>query len=146
MRKINKLKRFLHFFLGFLAKKFKREYPHLGDKTCEFDHIGALHSGCPWLFSLSNGGLMVPTPEFLSLVKKCETEFKNFHGKEISREDRIIDKMTSILETKFGSEVNKKVLYQFAKSRTSIRIKYLNYKLGKTIDVRSQKQKKQFKK
>ena len=118
----------LSYLAGYIAFKFKNEFPQLGDKTNTFpshDPNGNRYNYITtWIFHVSKGGLMVPDSKFLSYCQLFEQEFLKFHGQEgINREDRILDKLTQILFDKFGKEFDKKVLAFFVKVRTYIRIK-----------------------
>ena len=67
---------------------------------------------------------MVPDIKFLNYCQLFELEFLKFHGqKGINREERILDKLTEILASKFSQDFNKKVLAFFVKVRTFIRMK-----------------------
>ena len=118
----------LSYLAGYIAFKFKNEFPQLGDKTNTFPRHDANGNRynyiTTWIFHVSKGGLMVPESKFLNYCQLFELEFFKFHGeKGINREDRILDKLTKILFDKFGKDFDKKVLAFFVKVRTYIRIK-----------------------
>ena len=118
----------LSYLAGYIAFKFKNEFPELGSKTRTFpthDPDGNSYNYITtWIFHVSKGGLMVPDTKFLNYCQLFEQEFLKFHGIEgINREDRILDKLTKILVDKFGNDFDKKVLAFFVKVRTYIRIK-----------------------
>ena len=118
----------LSYLAGYIAYKFKKEFPELGNKTGTFpshDPNGDRYNYITtWIFHVSKGGLMVPENKFLNYCQLFEQEFLKFHGEQgINREKRILDKLTEILTAKFGQDFNKKVLAFFVKVRTFIRMK-----------------------
>ena len=118
----------LSYLAGYIAYKFKKEFPELGNKTGTFPSHDPNGNRCnyitTWIFHVSKGGLMVPENKFLNYCQLFEQEFLKFHGEQgINREKRILDKLTEILTAKFGQDFNKKVLAFFVKVRTFIRMK-----------------------
>lgn len=79
-----------------------------------------------WIEMLSRGGLTIPNQEFVGIVYKCEAIFRSLHPNEsYCRGAGIIKKLHRLLQEAFPS-VNPAILLRFAKTRTHIRIKYLN--------------------
>ena len=120
----------LSYLAGYIAYKFKGEFPKLGRKTTTFpihDSEGKRYDYITnWIFHVSNGGLMVPETDFLNHCQLFEQEFHAFHGKEsINRESWILDKLTDRLMEKFGNLYDRKVLFFYSKVRTFIRIKIM---------------------
>jgi len=90
---------------------------------------------------------VVPSEEFMAKIYAMEKVFYAMHGSEISSEKFIIKKLSRILVQQFPS-VPEVVVKKYAKTRTFIRIKYLNCKLaiakGESIAERKRKQLSQF--
>lgn len=137
----------LKYVAGYVASKFLDKFPDLGQKTSDYSVFE--ETTAPWITALSKGGLVVPSEEFLSKVYQMEQIFLSVHGSEISKEHRAIEKLSSLYIKKVPS-VPKEVAKKFAKTRTFIRLKYLNCKLhlaqGEGIARRKRKQLEQFSK
>lgn len=80
----------------------------------------------PWIFSLSYGGLIAPTAEFLKIIKDFEETFNKINGASISREKNIMKQIIDTLHL-LHPHVPLDVVKIYAKTRISIRIRYLNY-------------------
>jgi hypothetical protein len=116
----------LKYVAGFLAHKFRIKYPEFGEKTRNLSSFE--RNDCPWICALSRGGLTAPSEDFFSKIKKFENTFKELHGNSIDRNFQIISNATKkiCLENPgFPAEVVK----TFVKTRTFIRIKFLNHQL-----------------
>jgi hypothetical protein len=116
----------MSYVAGFIAAKFRNEFPHLGLKTsdaCPFQP-----TNYPWLSALSRGGLTQPSTEFFDQVKKFENEFQSFHGSSISKECNIVKNFQNLLLKKFPN-LNPKVALKYSRTRTFIRMKFLNHEL-----------------
>ena len=76
----------LSYLAGYIAFKFKNEFPQLGDKTNTFpkhDADGNTYNYITtWIFHVSKGGLMIPDNKFLNYCQLFEQEFLNFHGEK----------------------------------------------------------------
>ncbi len=133
----------LSYVAGFIAKKFPLR-TELGVKT-----VDASASSCSWIMWKSNGGLRVPSEEFLEACRKFEAVFQTFHSTHkngIDQDCNVIIRMSDVLHEKFPSWP-KEVLEFFARTRTFIRIKHLNncLKVGAAkAKLRSLKQSGQF--
>ena len=77
------------------------------------------------MFYISKGGLTVPDPIFFEYGEKFEEDFIKFHKDDMDRGERIIDRFTDVLVTKYGHVYKREVLNLFSKTRTYIRLKYL---------------------
>jgi len=65
---------------GWIAKKFKNEFPELGSITkANEEHKYTLPS---WLDHFSFGGSTAPSDEWMQVVKLIETEFNIYNGKQ----------------------------------------------------------------
>ena len=127
----------LSYIAGFLAKKLASKYPHLGSRTCDLDTSSG-DSSSPWIESLSMGGLTVPNDSFLIACHAFEKEFNLFHNPHVNHVDEgvsVIKRMSSLLKSKFPLWPED-ILHLFVKSRTFIRLKYLNNML-KAIEAKA---------
>ena len=101
----------------------------------------------PWINALSKGGLVVPSEDFVSKVYHLEKIFQSVHGSEVLSECNVIKKLANLYIRAVPS-VPSEVLKKFAKTRTFIRLKYLNCKLkfhqGESVARRKRKQLEQF--
>ena len=122
----------LSYIAGFLAKKLASKYPHLGSRTCDMDISSDTSS--TWIESLSRGGLTVPSDSFLIACHAFEKEFNLFHNSHENHVDEglnVTKRMTSLLMSKHPSWPED-ILKLFVKTRTFIRLKYLNNLLKAT--------------
>ena len=119
----------LTYLAGRIARKFMDKHPDLGSKTSDT----AYHESTgvyTWLYSVSKGGLIQPSNDFMKDIEKCEELFNEFHGEEdIDRKSRVLDRFAKVLENHFGSKYDKKLYMFFAKARTYIRMKALVLKV-----------------
>ena len=113
----------LAYIAGYLAFKFKHQYPDLGIKTSEECNLQQVNSH--WITALSRGGLMKPSDSFLQTVRLFEAEFLKFHGEEINRSLSVVTKFAENLESKFP-DVPADVIKKFSRLRTFVRLKDLN--------------------
>ena len=121
----------LSYVMGYIARKFKDEFPNLGSKTCDIPLFDYNHTQSPWIIFLSKGGLTAPSDEFLEDGKIFEHMFNEFHGLrgEVNRNAKVLDNFTDLLCSRFGNKYHRKVLAHFSKTRTMIRLKDLNLSL-----------------
>jgi len=132
---------------GYVASKFLKKFPQLGQKTSDSSVFEKTLS--PWIDALSKGGLVVPSEDFLCKVYQMEQIFRAVHGTNILGECNIIKKLSNLYIRELPS-LPEEVLKKFAKTRTFIRLKYLNCKLkfdhGESVARRKRKQLEQFQK
>lgn len=120
----------LIYIAGFLAKKHKTQYPHLG----EYSHITKeafnFHSyaRCPsFIQNLSYGGLIEPSEEWKQQVFKMDKYFQKFHKDKFSVKKEIVKKTTEYICSKLV-DIPKELVKSFSQQRMFIRIKFLNMK------------------
>ena len=118
----------LTYLAGRIARKFRDKYPDLGWKTSEtsFYEDTGLYT---WLYSVSKGGLTRPSDDFMNDVEKFEKLFNEFHGDDVDRKCRVLDRFTKVLVDEFGKKYDLKIYQFFTKARTYIRIKALILKI-----------------
>ena len=136
------------YICGFIARKMGSKYPHLGNKSSDKDKVQSEIS-TPWIKHLSYGGLTVPSDVFVVACHGFEKEFKSFHDLHKNGMDQnpnVIERMHNILIKAFPSWPED-ILLLFVKTRTFIRMKYLNNQLkasGSKSKIRQLKQIGQF--
>ena len=87
----------------------------------------------PWLTTISRGGLLVPTLEFVEVLRLMEKDFDEFHSKHphrIDLEKGVFDRMADILYSKYEEEVPREVILKYTRFRTFVLLKWLNHKLA----------------
>ncbi len=136
----------LAYVAGFIAAKLRKEFPELGKKTCDISPFQQTNH--PWLTALSRGGLTQPSTEFFDQIKQFEKVFQLFHGSDISRESNVIKNFRKVLLKEFPT-LHPKIAIKYSRTRTFIRMKYLNHKLhskSSAVQRREAKKKSQFSK
>ena len=85
----------------------------LGHKSCNVvmldssssPYYNPQESLAPWIFMISNGGLTVPTNQFLLDVEKMDQAFNEFHGiASFDKGTMIIDRFTEKLVSLFAGK------------------------------------------
>lgn len=126
---------------GWIAKKFKNEFPQLGSLTTNYKYIEHQYSLPTWLNHLSFGGLTSPSDEWMQVVTSMEKKFNKYNGKyQLSKKPNI----STILTNKICKKQNifpKKVIKAYILQRIFIRIKYLNLKIKEEQNNKSLKRK-----
>lgn len=124
----------LKYIAGFLAHKFRQKYPELGCKTCESPNSGV--SSSAWISSLSRGGLTLPSENFMKQILVFESIFKDIHGKNgLNSEYKVMETTVNQIQCKCNS-VPIDVVRKYVRTRTFIRIKFLNQKLKEEKDAK----------
>jgi hypothetical protein len=134
----------MSYVAGFIASKFRNEFPELGQKTS--DSCPFQPTNYPWLSALSRGGLIQPSADFFEQVQQFEKVFCSFHGSKISKERNVIKKFQNLLMEKYPN-LNPKVALKYSRTRTFIRMKFLNHELrtkSSAVKRREAKKKSQF--
>ena len=111
---------------GYIAHKFIQDLPELGEKSSEVPFFPK--SSAPWITSLSRGGLVVPSESFVAQIYQMEKIFRAIHSDTISLEKEIIGQLHKVLLSKFP-DLPSKILKKFSRTRTFIRIRFLNTRL-----------------
>lgn len=88
----------------------------------------------PWIVALSKGGLVIPSQQFLCQIYEMETIFSSLHGNSISSAKNITKAFFKLCATRFP-DVSPDVLKKFVRTRTFVRIRFLNsqLKLGQVV-------------
>ena len=133
LREWDKSHQGLIWIAGRIARKFMDIHPDLGKKTSDYrpyEDVGE----STWLFTVSKGGLIDPSVEFMTDCEKFEEMFLNFHGPtDVYRGDRVFDKLFEIIKDTFEEKYDDKVYMFFAKARTYIRMTWMS------VEVKSEK-------
>ncbi len=85
-----------------MAYKLQLKYPDLGSKTGSFPHF--YQGNFPWIFHLSQGGLCVPSEQFMQDVVLFEKDFVKFHGTSVDRGPDVFNRLCHILQWQFGTK------------------------------------------
>ena len=115
----------LKYIGGYVASKFLARYPFLGKKSSE---CYSIRKTAPWIAALSRGGLVIPTERFMAQLYEMEKIFNAFHGDSISSHQHIIRTFFRMCQSKI-QDVPPDVLMKYARTRTFIRVRFLNSKL-----------------
>lgn len=78
-----------------------------------------------WISIISNGGLTRPSQEWLQKVVQFEVMYGSFRGTTFSKQQQIINTLAKLNKSKFP-EVYMKIISLYARTRTFIRIRYMN--------------------
>jgi len=113
----------LEYLAGWVAYKHKKE-TWLGCATRDGPRKSYLHLPS-WVQHLSFGGLMDPSPEWMQKCKEIEAIFQKFHGSEINKGPKTVQKCTFHALCKISS-VSETIIKTYVLQRTRIRIKNLN--------------------
>ena len=119
----------LIYIAGYLGKRHLTKYPHLGQFTYKTDEATSLHSyNMPsWLQSLSYGGLVQPSNEWVEQVNTMESYFQKFHKNKFKRGKGIIARTGKYIR-KYLNDIPPELVKEFCRQRIFIRIKFLNLK------------------
>ena len=128
----------LEYIAGYVAHKFRLKYKNLGTPT------KMLPVRDNWISCISRGNCMHPSTEFMKVAEVMNTEFEIFHGSSLSMEDKIFDKLTSIVSSKTKFIFPVEVIACLVRTRTYIRLRNINFKIK--MDNTSRKKNKKTKK
>jgi hypothetical protein len=119
----------------FLAKQNLTKHPYLGTFTHTTKDLTFHTYAMPsWLQSLSFGGLIEPSSEWLSRVKIMEKYYQKYHKQQFQEGKNIIKRTTE-----YTKKMNKpniitdELISAFSRQRVFVRIKYLNAKKEKMM-------------
>lgn len=112
--------------LEYLAKVNKEGYAWMGTYTYQLKQ--SQHLVVPsWVISLSRGGLIEPTDQWLQIVQKMNTYFENYHNNlKFRRNTRVTSRLTKIILKKLSVSLDKNIVAQFVRLRTKIRCNHLS--------------------
>lgn len=128
----------LEYIAGYLAKKFRKEMPTLGDFTYKLqDDSYNLPS---WVQQLSFGGLVKPTATWLEKIVKWNKYFEIFHGSLHRKGPEVVRKLTLKIKKK-EPQFPIELIRSFCKLRTIIRINFknINTEIQRAEKVRKRK-------
>lgn len=116
----------LHYVAGYIAKKFVKKIPELGNYTHELQTKNINNYSVPtWIQHLSFGGLIEPSDMWKKEIQNLEVAFINFHTNgNIRRGKSIIKRTANYLKKE--SNFFEDAVEEFAKQRVFMRIKHLN--------------------
>jgi len=91
----------LRYVAGFVAFKYKKDYPQLGVVTSKASVVP--NKDHDWLRTLSRGGLREPTDDWLKVTQCLESDFKEFHGNGLSQKPNVVKDLAHSLSAKYPS-------------------------------------------
>lgn len=101
-------------------------------------------STAPWISAISRGSLVIPSQQFLSKFYKMEKMFTSFHKDTVSHNMNVITTFHEKLLSTFP-ELPGPLLKKYARTRTFLRIRFLNNNLKAIEEEKYKRQKrKQF--
>ena len=116
------------YLAGYLARKHREDYPHLGQYTYKAQESNHHNYAIPsWLQNLSFGGLTEPSREWAAQALELEKYFKKRHKINFKSNHNIVKSTTSYL-TKKVPDVPEKLVQSFSRQRIFVRINFLNLK------------------
>lgn len=110
---------------GYVANRFANEYPWLKENV---NKNLTNKSTLTWTEQLSRGNLTTPSHVLFKCAQELEKLFAKFHGDNISKDQYIIKTVTQMLLEK-ETNLPLKVVECLVRTRTYIRINYLNKKI-----------------
>jgi len=120
----------LIYITGYVAHRFRHRYPHLGVPTHTLIPSG------DWLSCISRGNCIQPSKNFENVAKIMNAEFLAFHGNGLSREPLIFDKVTDLVSEKINNSLPRNVLACLIRTRTYIRLRYMNLEIKRKNTVK----------
>ncbi|KAK3923436.1 Transposable element P transposase [Frankliniella fusca] len=117
----------IQYLAGWVAFKFKKEFPDLGTPTRLVKSGDMNNNQLPtWVQQLSFGGLMQPSSAWLEKAHLMESIFNKLNGKDSIFKGPNIVATCSRQVLREIADVPEKVIHTFILQRTRIRIKFLN--------------------
>lgn len=115
----------LKYLAGYIAFKCKNIDGCLGIVTEKLQPDTKLSTGQDWISIISKGGLTSPSPEWLAALMEFEIIFASFHGQHFSKCNKVMETLTSIIQSKFP-EIHWKIIALYVRTRSFIRIRHFN--------------------
>jgi len=130
----------LQYVTGYVAHRFKKKYPHLGERT---DIASTESIETNWIKVVSKGYLMYPSPELLRMSRLVDKCFNDFHGHYFFKEDNVIQKVVKLVQTckEYDSCIPQDVLQCLVRTRTYIRVRDINKRFYTESDKRKKEKK-----
>lgn len=116
----------VEYLAGYIAYRMKKKFPTDIEK---FSKYGEYTNNAPqksdWLSTLSKGKLVRPTRDWLIQVYKLESDFRQFHGINLSRSKNVLDSFSKFLIEKYPN-FDEFALQCYSRTRSFFRMKALN--------------------
>lgn len=117
----------LSFLAGYIAYRIKKRgiqtSYNYGHKTGQ---IGG-PSGATWISTLSRGGLIEPSSEWLITIEQFEEEFHSFHGNNLNKSINVMKTLIDNIKLKYPV-IDEFAITCYVRTRSFIRMKELNKK------------------
>lgn len=131
------------YLAGWVAKKYKIQFPELGSTTtkCNLERPLEHDYQIPtWIHHLSYGGLIAPSQDFKNQVIRIERLFKKITKNQIPKRPGVVKYLTNkIIRQMEIEEKYKPVIQTYIKQRVFIRMRYLNQHSNLLIKKRKAK-------
>jgi len=131
------------YLAGWVAKKFKIQFPELGSTTTKCNLESPLEHDYQiptWIHHLSYGGLIAPSQDFKNKVIRIERLFKKITKNQIPKRLGVVKYLTNkIIRQMEIEEKYKPVIQTYIKQRVFIRMRYLNQHSNLLIKKRKAK-------
>jgi len=132
------------YLAGWVAKKYKLQFPELGSTTTTVNSIQKTHghdySVPSWINRLSYGGLIIPSNDFKIKMFRVEKLYRKITKQQIPKGPGVIKNLTKKILSRM--EIAKKynpVVQTYIKQRVLIQMKYLNEHSSKLLKKRKAK-------
>ena len=114
-----------NYVAGYIASKVHDKFPQFGVYSKDAAPGNSVPS--PWIQSLSYGGLTMPSPHFLGMLKAMEDTFQHLHGAEasISEEFGILEQLVKEIKSR-DPHIPQEIVKKFSVLRIYIRVKRIN--------------------
>jgi len=131
----------IEYVSGYVANRFATEYPWLGLKEVE---------GSSWIQHVSRGNLTTPSPILFNCALTLEKLFNNFHGKcSLNKQPKVMTRLSNSLMNEIKKEkldIPFKVVHCLVRTRTFIRLNYLNKLICSSATVKKNENSRKLKK
>jgi hypothetical protein len=112
----------LVYLAGYVASRYRQKYPWLMGEPSEV-------VGSEWISKISRGGLVYPSDEFMHIISIENEKFFSFHGEWIFRGRKAFTLLTELIYESVDTKWPKEVVTCFIRTRTYVRVKFINKKL-----------------
>ena len=119
----------LNYVAGYVAFKLRREHRDLGFVCGSVSMSAGVNNS--WLQQLSRGGLRQPSESWLQTARCLERDFRSYHGSSLRNERQVVSRLVTAMAIKHPL-TPVAAIRCFVRTRTFIRMRYLNRKTMNT--------------
>jgi len=132
------------YLAGWVAKKYKLQFPELGSTTTTVNSIQKTHGHDylvpSWINRLSYDGLIIPCDDFKIKIFRVEKIYRKITKQQIPKGPGVVKNLTKkILSRMEIAEKYNPVVQTYIKQRVLIQMKYLNENSSKLLKKRKAK-------